>query len=100
MQMYCGERYQAPQGWEQTTGTPVGLRVTQSMPRGPRFYYGECLVEYKVGEKSYKIWAAAGLADRDMHYVADQLTACPIERYVVYYNPRKPADAMARRPEE
>src|SRR5215475_1235842 len=69
MQMYCGERYQAPQGWEQTTGRPVGLRVAQSMPRGPKYYYGECLVEYKVEGKSYKIWAAAGIADRDMHYV-------------------------------
>jgi len=100
---YFAERRSGLQAsWPETKGTPVSLRVVE-LPSNPRFpytyYAGECLVEYQVGGRSYRIWASGGLLDRDQGYVADQMTVCPIASYVVHYNPKDPQDARASRPD-
>ncbi len=88
--------------WPQTNGTPVSLRVVEVPANGKltaTYYAGECLVEYQVAGKAYRIWARAGIADRNKAYVADQLTVCPIARYIVHYNPKDLQDATASRSE-
>jgi len=101
--MYGGHEYQILEGWEQTKGLPVAVRVVE-FPASSRFPYtyssGECLMEYQVAGTSYGIWAAAGVMDRDMHCVADQLTACPDRALHRALQPRKPVEAPALRLEQ
>jgi len=59
-------------------------------------YEGQCLIQYTVLEKNYSIWSPSGYSDTDPRVV--DATKCPVNHFVVHYNPEKPGDAFSTRP--
>jgi hypothetical protein len=98
---YLGERRERMiRSWPTTRGVPVTTRVvretaTRTFPYAA--YGGECSVKYTVDGKDRFLWVGTGYMDPDPGVMADKMQECPIPRYVVHYNPKEPADAVAER---
>ncbi len=61
-------------------------------------YKGEYHLRYSVESHDYYLWVGAGWMDQDRQFVADKVVAYEVSprRYVVRYNPRNPAEAVAQ----
>lgn len=84
--------------WPAIAGTATRTRVVkETSNRMPYIMFrGECLVEYSVRGKFFSLWTPAGPTDPDENWVRDRMEVCPVARFVVQYNPKNPAHAIAK----
>lgn len=89
--------------WPQIGAEIVGSRVIRGdVPLGSErvavMYKGEYHLRYSVESHDYYLWVGAGWMDQDRQFVADKVVAYEVSprRYVVRYNPRNPAEAVAQ----
>jgi hypothetical protein len=86
--------------WPTTTGVPIDTRVEELPPSRSfirPFYVGQCLVQYTVAGRRYLIWAGSGYMDADRRFVEERVINCPVDHYLVHYNPKQAADSYASR---
>jgi hypothetical protein len=84
--------------WPEVRDVPTQTRIVEIPPSRSfiqRLYVGQCLVQYTVAGKSYSTWAPSGYMDVDRKLVQDGLFGCPINLYIIHYNPDHPNESFA-----
>jgi hypothetical protein len=91
--------------WPQTDSEIVGSRVVRAdVPIGSYrsvviLYRGEYHLRYSVNSKDYFLWTKSMWMDQDPRFVAEKMKSYEGQqsRYLIRYNPRNPAEAVAQR---
>ena len=85
--------------WPSTIGSPSATRIVDRTPRPIlnfvyRSFVRQCRVEYVVAGKERSIWADVA-ENRDRREIEEPFHTCPVESFVVHYDPADPSQAHA-----
>jgi len=85
--------------WPSTEGNPVATRVAPAADASfaVNVYYGECKLRYIADGNEYFLWATAHTFF-DESAARQKMSSCPVSSFVVRYDPKHPADAIAVNP--